>query len=295
MYCKTCGKENPEGTIECSTCGCNVNEGNMYCPKCGHFCLPGDTQCVNCGSDLSENISLKKTVENTVGAPETVVLTVTEPEPAPASAPQASAPQASAPQASTPQASTSQASTPQKYCRNCGLTIDASALRCPYCDSLENSASKYCPKCGMITTQQDTSCAYCGAVFQSAPNYEAANQSTAQTQNTSTTNSGPSYQQPQGQTIPPYVSSQPPRVTYQNTNNSGRIQQQGDRSFLVTLLLCVFLGYMGIHRFYTKNYIAGIIQLLTGGMCGIWWLIDLILIAVGTYRDGDGLPLTKDL
>ena len=307
MYCKTCGKENPEGTIECSTCGCNVNEGNMYCPQCGHFCLPGDSQCVNCGCELSEDVSLKMTipsvaVEETVEPvppipqeqqyePEPVSVPEPEPAPEPAAAPQFD-------------------SLNQKYCRNCGLTIDASALRCPNCDSLENSASKYCPNCGMITTPQDTSCAYCGAVFQGTP-YEAQSQTqqeTIQQQPVSQGPSyqqpqGPSYQQPQGQQVPPYISVQTPSVTYNNNTynnyNSTRTTiptaQHGDRSFLVTLLLCLFVGYLGVHRFYTKNYIAGIIQLLTGGMCGIWWLIDLILIAVGTYRDGDGLPLQKDI
>jgi len=58
--------------------------------------------------------------------------------------------------------------------------------------------------------------------------------------------------------------------------------------WLTTLLLCVFLGYFGIHRFYTKSIGIGIIQLLTLGCCGIWTLIDLIMIVVGSYRDGYG-------
>jgi hypothetical protein len=63
------------------------------------------------------------------------------------------------------------------------------------------------------------------------------------------------------------------------------------KDFLTTLLLCIFLGVFGVHRFYTGNTGIGIGQLLTLGGCGIWWLIDVILIAAGTYRDGNGNPL----
>ena len=58
--------------------------------------------------------------------------------------------------------------------------------------------------------------------------------------------------------------------------------------WVVTLILCIFLGYLGIHSFYTKKTGIGIIQLLTGGGCGIWVLIDLIMLVMGTFKDGDG-------
>lgn len=65
----------------------------------------------------------------------------------------------------------------------------------------------------------------------------------------------------------------------------------GAHDWLTTLLLCIFIGTLGVHRFYTKNYVAGVIQLLTGGMCGIWWLIDIIMIVTDSYTDGDGNKL----
>ncbi|MFA5850517.1 MAG: TM2 domain-containing protein [Bacteroidales bacterium] len=58
--------------------------------------------------------------------------------------------------------------------------------------------------------------------------------------------------------------------------------------WLTTLLLCLFLGTFGIHRFYTKSIGIGIVQLLTLGGCGLWTLIDFILIVVGNFRDGNG-------
>lgn len=61
-----------------------------------------------------------------------------------------------------------------------------------------------------------------------------------------------------------------------------------DERWLATLLLCIFLGTLGIHRFYTGNTVTGIIQLLTLGGCGIWALIDLIMIVTNSFTDGDG-------
>jgi TM2 domain-containing membrane protein YozV len=61
---------------------------------------------------------------------------------------------------------------------------------------------------------------------------------------------------------------------------------ESEFDWLTTLLLCIFLGTFGIHRFYTKSTGIGLIQLFTLGGCGIWVLIDLIMIVVGSFRDG---------
>ena len=60
------------------------------------------------------------------------------------------------------------------------------------------------------------------------------------------------------------------------------------RSRLVALLFCVFLGAFGVHRFYVGKIGTGILMLVTIGGLGIWILIDLILIAVGSFRDKEG-------
>ncbi|MCH5374063.1 MAG: TM2 domain-containing protein [Planctomycetes bacterium] len=64
-------------------------------------------------------------------------------------------------------------------------------------------------------------------------------------------------------------------------------------SWVVTLLLALFIPLFGVHRFYTGNVVIGVLQLVTAGGCGIWWLIDVILILTGGYRDVDGYPLVK--
>jgi hypothetical protein len=63
--------------------------------------------------------------------------------------------------------------------------------------------------------------------------------------------------------------------------------------WLTTLLLCIFLGGLGIHSFYTKKTGIGIVQLLTAGGCGIWVLIDIIMIVTDNFKDGQGRPLVR--
>ncbi len=65
------------------------------------------------------------------------------------------------------------------------------------------------------------------------------------------------------------------------------------KDWLTTLLLCLFAGALGVHRFYTGHTGIGIAQLLTLGGCGIWSLIDLITIITGSYTDAEGRPLQK--
>ncbi len=60
------------------------------------------------------------------------------------------------------------------------------------------------------------------------------------------------------------------------------------KSWLVTLLLCIFVGSFGIHRFYVGKTGTGILWLFTGGCLGIGWLVDLITICCGNFRDGYG-------
>lgn len=66
------------------------------------------------------------------------------------------------------------------------------------------------------------------------------------------------------------------------------------KDWLTTLLLCIFLGAFGIHRFYTGHTGIGVVQLLTLGGCGIWALIDLIMIIVGSFKDAKGNKLVRN-
>lgn len=66
-----------------------------------------------------------------------------------------------------------------------------------------------------------------------------------------------------------------------------------DKDWLAALLLCFFFGAFGVHRFYTGHIGIGIVQLITLGGCGIWTLIDFILIITGALKDAEGRDLRK--
>lgn len=65
-----------------------------------------------------------------------------------------------------------------------------------------------------------------------------------------------------------------------------------DKSYTTALILSIFLGGLGIDRFYLGYTGLGIAKLLTLGGCGIWALIDLVLIAMRNVPDSDGRPLS---
>ncbi len=77
----------------------------------------------------------------------------------------------------------------------------------------------------------------------------------------------------------------------QNTASTNGVSQ---KDWLVTLLLAIFVGTLGVHRFYSKRIGTGILWLLTGGCLGIGWLVDIIMIATSTFKDGDGLLILSD-
>lgn len=66
---------------------------------------------------------------------------------------------------------------------------------------------------------------------------------------------------------------------------------KSEKGFLPTLLLALFLGGLGVHRFFVGKVGTGILQLLTLGGLGIWALIDIIMIAVGSFTDKAGHPI----
>jgi hypothetical protein len=64
-----------------------------------------------------------------------------------------------------------------------------------------------------------------------------------------------------------------------------------DKEYMVALLFSIFLGGWGADRFYMGQIGLGIGKLLTGGGCGIWYLIDIVLIAMRSSNDSMGRPL----
>ncbi len=66
-----------------------------------------------------------------------------------------------------------------------------------------------------------------------------------------------------------------------------------DKDWMTTLLLSILLGGLGVDRFYAGHIGLGVLKLLTAGGCGIWWLVDLIMVITGKFKDGEGNIIAK--
>ena len=62
---------------------------------------------------------------------------------------------------------------------------------------------------------------------------------------------------------------------------------------LIALLLCVFFGWTGIHRYYVDKIGTGLALMFTFGGFGLWIPIDSLLILFGIFKDSEGKPLKK--
>jgi hypothetical protein len=79
-------------------------------------------------------------------------------------------------------------------------------------------------------------------------------------------------------------------------NNQALSLESGNeaKSWQTALLLCIFLGWLGVHRFYVGKAGTGLLMLFTLGGLGVWALIDFILICCGKFTDKQGNKLSKN-
>lgn len=106
----------------------------------------------------------------------------------------------------------------------------------------------------------------------------------------------PSRNQGNNQTQQPIVIQNIVSNTNNNRNNIGYRNVQPAcswKSKKVALILSIVLGYFGIHRFYVGKIGSGILYLFTMGLFCFGWIYDIIKIASGTFKDGNGLPIVK--
>ncbi len=148
-------------------------------------------------------------------------------------------------------------------CPECGKEISDQATSCPNCGTpIKKGETKFCQHCGGQIDKECVVCPRCG-------------KQVSEMNGTSDKN-----------------------IIINNNNSAsasafagGMMPMISPKSRLVTLLLCIFLGWLGIHRFYVGKVGTALIMILLmcTGIGEIWWLIDLILIAVGSFRDNMGL------
>lgn len=79
---------------------------------------------------------------------------------------------------------------------------------------------------------------------------------------------------------------------FTNQNRIGNLQIS-PKSKNTALILCALLGLLGIHRFYAGKIGSGLLYFLTFGLFGLGWIYDIIKIASGTFKDGNGWPLVN--
>jgi TM2 domain-containing membrane protein YozV len=95
--------------------------------------------------------------------------------------------------------------------------------------------------------------------------------------------------------VPPLARPSPPTPPPPTSQSVGATAAEPDIStvprpsaFYPTFYLGLFLGVFGVHRFYLAKIGTGILQLVTFGGLGVWWLVDMITILLGKFRDKKG-------
>ena len=64
--------------------------------------------------------------------------------------------------------------------------------------------------------------------------------------------------------------------------------RSSEKSWAVAFWSSVFLGSLGVDRFYLGYGILGLIKLFTFGGFGLWWLLDILLLLINRLPDAEG-------
>lgn len=66
------------------------------------------------------------------------------------------------------------------------------------------------------------------------------------------------------------------------------VENVSPKNWILCLLLCIFFGVLGFHRFYVGKWGTGLIYLVTGGIFSLGVLFDIFLLATKQFTDADG-------
>lgn len=136
-----------------------------------------------------------------------------------------------------------------------------------------------CPQCGAPLDGER--CGYCG--------YRAPHKAgKKKKREESRTADAREAQTPQPETEPVFHDD-----VFKDAPGEGILYGISRKKWSTTLLLCVFLGCFGAHRFYTKKMYTGLLYLCTLGLFGVGWVVDILLILTDMFRDGYDLTLRR--
>lgn len=180
-------------------------------------------------------------------------------------------------------------------------------MKCPRCGT-ETMGTKFCSECGypLQNTQPNQQ-----PILQSF-NRQPDIQPTPGVQTPFTQGQvpvQPGYSPQYGQTFPnqppvmPQQAYMPPTIIINNANNNTNTNNNlygapfgygiSTKSKWVAFVLCLFLGLLGIHRFYVGKIGTGLLWFFTGGLFFIGWFVDLLSILTGSFKDSIGLYLRR--
>lgn len=146
------------------------------------------------------------------------------------------------------------------YCVKCGKEIPDGSKVCPECGALAENA-KFCQHCGEAIDKDCIVCPKCGKqvaqLKQEQPNIVINNNNSNSSVNAN-------------------VSKNVNTNVNKNVTSAATSTRRCDK--WVAFFLCLFLGYLGAHKFYEGKTGTGILYLFTAGLCGIGWLVDIFVI-----------------
>ncbi len=181
--------------------------------------------------------------------------------------------------------------------------IKMAMIRCPECGKQISDRAAACPNCGapvaqMMQDYRQTVQYQEPSSYREAPQPEIYREAPQPAPYTYPGQPEQYQYPPQGQRYPQYRQApqyqQPVVVNVVNHNvnhnvNSNRSADSYEsKGRWTAFFLCLFLGGLGVHRFYVGKNGTGILWLLSGGLFGVGWAIDLLLILVGAFRDKAG-------
>ena len=174
------------------------------------------------------------------------------------------------------------------YCPNCGARADIGVKEMRYCPKCGTQCmDKLCPVCGTATVAKVDanmkSCKRCGTMHNSSacPNCGYIEDS---------------YEEPiervEGEVIMDgryanYGRGQQRREIIQSRPRGYMVRYQ-PRNKAASMLMCLFGGWFGLHKFYEGKIGTGILYAMTGGLFGIGIIVDLVRMITNTYTDANG-------